>query len=157
MEWTERHATFEHCSRRCTVAVFNADDVGRRRGSLWARHAHADIADMLRTIAGVPYGAVGVGSEVGSLGSGLWAVLAMSSGGERSNADGVVLVRDRQRATEVLSTVMGASCNQCLGQRTTTSVDRDDGLHDERPGSNDPGLTDDENEGRCIWGETTVR
>ncbi|KAL6009560.1 hypothetical protein ACLOJK_022790 [Asimina triloba] len=43
-----------HCS--CDD-IFNADDVDRRRGSLWARHAHADIADMLACS--------GRGSEVG--------------------------------------------------------------------------------------------
>ncbi|KAL6009094.1 hypothetical protein ACLOJK_022321 [Asimina triloba] len=33
-----------HCS--CDD-IFNANDVGRHRGLLWARHAHADIADVL--------------------------------------------------------------------------------------------------------------
>ncbi|KAL6000740.1 hypothetical protein ACLOJK_006466 [Asimina triloba] len=44
-------AASRHCSRRwehCSCdGVFNAHGVGRQRGSLWTRHAIADIADML--------------------------------------------------------------------------------------------------------------
>ncbi|KAL5986576.1 hypothetical protein ACLOJK_014909 [Asimina triloba] len=91
-----------HCS--CDD-IFNANDVGRRHGSLWARYAHADIADVLASMAvqaciAASFGRRCVGAEIDE------AVVARASAVGLYDEDdcpmGIILGHDQGSTTWII-------------------------------------------------------
>ncbi|KAL5980607.1 hypothetical protein ACLOJK_028515 [Asimina triloba] len=117
-----------YCCGHCNCDnVFNADDVGRRHGSLSARHAHADISDVLACSGRIASSATGDAAKSASM---LRVMLATCG-------DGRTTLTSARQMDVVDGVGRRASSGGSVGNGKLGQSD-DSG----RPGSYDPSLCD---------------